>query len=421
MMSLAYQIIKDLAPLARHFASPDYDKSIKYLKNILPFEVHVFGPEDEHNGWVIPPKYAVKRALIKKDGRTVYNGAEHPLGVVCHSLSFKKKVDLETLRQHLYYDHRYDDAIPYHFRYSYRPWERDWGFCVTRKLYDSLEEGEYEIDLEIEEEKPELKVLDYHIKGKCDIEFVFVAHLDHPGMANDDLSGCAVGVELFKWLEAKNTKFSYRLLLVQEIIGSQYYLNKFGEGHEGLFLEMLGVDVPMSVQCSLKGESMMENALEQAFHQAGIRFSFKGFRELAGNDEIVFETYDIPMASLLRYPYPEYHCDKDNTSIIHESRLNESFDLLMKTIYHIEDETYIQKNFSGLLSLANPEYNLYVEQGQPALGQSNPAALRMLMEHMSLVNKGDFLQRLCRRFNLEPNAALEYLRRWEKLGLVDII
>lgn len=419
-MSLAYQIVKDLGPLARHFSSPDYDQSIEYLQKILPFQIHVFGPQDQHNGWVIPPKYNVKKALIKKDGQIIYDGKKHALAVVCHSLPFKGKVDRDTLRKHLWFDHRFEDAVPYHFRYSYRPWERDWGFCISKKLYDSLEQGEYKIDLEIEESEPELKVLDFYIKGRCDLEFLFVAHLDHPGMANDDLAGCAVGVELFKALTSRNTKFSYRLLLVQEIIGSQYYLNKFGGGHEGLFLEMLGVDVPLSVQQSLNGDSMIETALKFAFQEAGLEKRFVGFRELAGNDEIVFETFGIPMPSLVRCPYPEYHCEQDNISIVKGNRLNEALDILLRVINRLEKETYIDKKFTGLLCLSNPDYDLYVDPGQPAFGKNNTAPLRKLMEHMSLMKQGDFLGRLCSRFGLEQAAALDYLQRWEKLGLVEI-
>ena len=420
-MSLAYQIVKDLAPLARHFASPDYDQSIEYLQGILPFQVHVFGAQDQHNGWVIPPKYSVKKALIIKDGQVIYDGKKHALGVVCHSLPFKGKVDLDTLKQHLWFDQRFEDAIPYHFRNSYRPWNRDWGFCVPRSFYDSLEEGEYEIDLDIEEGEPELKVLDYHIPGKSDLEFVFVAHLDHPGMANDDVAGCAVGVELFQWLASQNPKYSYRLLLVQEIIGSQYYLNSYkGNVHEGLFLEMLGVDVALSVQQSLNGGSMMETALQDAFQWTGLEQRFTGFRELAGNDEIVFETHGIPMPSLIRFPYPEYHTNLDNISIIHKEKLNEALDVCKHVVNRLESEIYIRKRFSGLLCLSNPDYNLYVDPGQPAFGNTDAVPLRRLMEHMSLMDQGDFLGRLCDRFGLEQKDALEYLRRWEELGLVDI-
>jgi aminopeptidase-like protein len=420
-MSLAYQIIEDLAPLARHFASPDYDKSISYLQGILPFQVHCFGKQDQHNGWIIPSKYSVRRALIRKDGEIIYDGTKHPLGVVSYSLPFKGKVDLSTLRQHLWYDHRYDEAIPYHFRNSYRPWDRDWGFCVSKTFYDSLEGGEYEVDLEIEEGEPELKLLDYHAPGKSDLEFVFVAHLDHPGMANDDVAGCAVGVELFKWLASQSTKYSYRLLLVQEIIGSQYFLNSFKDNiHEGLFLEMLGVDVALSVQQSLNGGSMMETALQDAFHRAGLEQRFTGFRELAGNDEIVFETYGIPMPSLIRCPYPEYHTNLDNISIIHKEKLNEALDVCKLVVKSLENEIYIQKKFSGLICLSNPDYNLYVDPGQAAFGNYRHGPLRKLMEHMSLMARGDFLSRLCDRFGLEQQEALGYLQRWEELGLIKI-
>lgn len=421
-MSLAYQIIEELAPLARHFASPDYDKSIEYLRKIIPFQIHVFGQEDQHNGWIIPPKYTVKRALIKKDDLTIYDGTKHPLGVICHSSSFKGKVNIDTLRCHLWYDQRYEDAIPYHFRQSYRPWERDWGFCVPRNLYDSLGEGLYEIELEVEEGPAELKVLDYYIPGKCELEFVFLAHLDHPGMANDDLAGCAVGVELFKLLSSHETKYSYRLLLVQEIIGSQYYLNKIGgKGYEGLFLEMLGVDEHLSVQQSLNGRSLIETALRDTLQQTDLEYKFTGFRELAGNDEIVFETYGIPMPSLIRWPYPEYHCDRDNISIIKKNKLEEALELLLMVVERIENEIYVQKKFDGLLCLSNPDYDLYVDPGQPAFGVNNTAPLRKLMEYMSLMHRGEFLSRLCERFSLEKDVALNYLQRWEKLDLLDLI
>ncbi len=126
------------------------------------------------------------------------------------------------------------------------------------------------------------------------------------------------------------------------------------------------------------------------------------------------------MPSLVRCPYPEYHCDRDNITIIHKERLNQALDVLHKTIDYIESEIYIQKKFTGLLCLSNPDYELYIDPGQPAFGKSNPAPLRKLMEHMSLMNKGDFLGRLCSRFGLEREAALDYLRKWEKWGLVKI-
>lgn len=423
-MELAYKIIEDLAPLARHFSSRDYDEAISYLKKILPFNEYIFTEADNHNGWIIPPKYDVVRAQIKKDNKIIYDGIKNPLSVISHSLPFKGRVDAPTLRKHLWYDHLDDEAIPFHFRFSYRPWDRDWGFCVPKTFYDSLQYGIYEVDLEIIESKPELKVIDYFIQGKTSLEFVFVAHLDHPGMANDDLAGCAVGIELFKILSQRGNKFSYRLILVQEIIGSQYYLDGYYNSNmrEGLFLEMLGIDVPLSVQKSFCGDSFLEKALREVFFELKLNIPFSEFRELAGNDEIVFEAYGIPMASLQRFPYDEYHSSRDNITIINKNALKEAIEVLLKAINKLESKTYIKKNFEGVPCLSNPNINLYIDPGQPALGTAaNSLPSRRLMDYMPLIKDGEFLEVICKKLDVEPDIALDYLCQWEKKGLIEII
>ena len=166
---------------------------------------------------------------------------------------------------------------------------------------------------------------------------------------------------------------------------------------------------------------MMESALKDTFRQRGLEQKFFGFRELVGNDEIIFETYGISMPSLVRCPYPEYHCDRDTISIIHQDRLSESLDVLLEVVNRIENETYIRKKFDGLLCLSNPDYDLYVDPGQPAFGKKGLLPLRKLMEYMFLMRHGDFLSMLCERIAIKKDVALKYLKRWEKLDLVDII
>lgn len=373
---------------------------------------------------MIPPKYSVKKALIIKDGQVIYDGTRHALGVVCHSLPFKGKVDLDRLKQHLWFDQRFEVAIPYHFRYSYRPWDRDWGFCVPKTLYDSLEEGDYEIELEIEEGEPELKVLDFHIQGKSDLEFVFVAHLDHPGMANDDLAGCAVGVELFKYLsEKKHNKFSYRLLLVQEIIGTQFYLNKFGKENilEGIFLEMLGVSSPLVIQKSFHGKSLIEKNIVNSLINMKVKFKVVEFRKSAKNDEIVFESYGIPMPSIARHPYNEYHSSFDNIKIINKKILSESLALLIDTVDKIDSDYLIVKEYSGFFCLSNPKFDLYIDIGQKAFGDCQMNHLKEIMEYVSIIDKSEFLSIICDKFQLNINIVLEYLKNWEMKGLLRII
>lgn len=418
----AYDLIRDLGPLARHFASPDYDRAIDRLRSELDFTVHFFGPEDEHNGWIVPPHYEVLSATISRNGNVLYDGAAHPLGVVSYSTAFTGSVSGSELRRHCWFDLRDPSAIPYHFRYSYRPWDRDWGFCIPKDLYDKLDDAEYDVEIRIKEGPAELKVLDYVVPGKSSKEYVVCAHLDHPGMANDDLAGCAVGVELFKQLRHMKLNFTYRLLLVQEIVGSQFYLNRFGSKNiiSGLFLEMLGVDVPLRMQHSFGADTMFErNLLSFIPTQNGNR---KGvdFRSLVGNDEIVFESHGVPMCSLVRWPYPQYHSNKDSSDIILDSRLREAEQVVLNSIRALDREIYIERMFNGLFCLSNPSYDLYIDAGQPAFGQSEVQPLRELMEYLSLMPKEVYLSDLCERFSLDSKHVLAYLHRWENAGLLKI-
>lgn len=424
-MNNAYDIIKALAPLSRHFASPDYDVAIRFLEKELPFRTYVYGAEHEHNGWVLPPKYEVRKALIKKDGLVVYDGLEHPLAVPCHASSFHGVVNGEKLRQHLWFDHRFPDAIPYHFRYSYRPWEREWGFCVPKTFYDSLSSDLYEVELEILDGEKELKVLEYTIPGTSGVQFAFIAHLDHPGMANDDLAGCAVGVELFQGLRTQKLRHTYRLLIVQEIIGSEMHLHAnpdWKRVQEGLFMEMLGVDIPFVVQRANSSPTAMEMALKESLSVRDIKFTEVSFRESAKNDEIVFEAHGIPTASLIRFPYAEYHCSRDNISIISKDRLCEAVEVLRAVAAWHEEDVYVEKLFDGVACFSNPQYDLYVDPGQPALGgQLTGVALHQLMERIALLSgpcSAKVLSSLC---GVPFDSARLYLERCAEKGLVRLI
>jgi len=327
----------------------------------------------------------------------IFNGIKHVLNVIGLSTNFNGEVTLDELKKHLHYHNKYNDAIPCHYSQSYTSWQRDWGFCVTKNFYNSLEPGEYEVVIETEESEGILKICEYTHKGEYDETFVFVAHLDHPGMANDDLAGCAVGIELFKRLP--KTKYTYRLLLVQEIIGSELYLNKTKDNFiGGVFLEMLGSRTPLILQ---------ESHIGSYFDFGEIK---KGkFGEVIGNDECVWEAHGISMCSLSRFPYPEYHTNKDNASIISEESLEESVELLLKTIERLEQTKIVIKKFTGYPCLSR--YNLYVETNDK---------LRSLMEFMPMLSRIITISQLVAKFNLSEEEILEYLIKWAYKDLLEI-
>lgn len=428
-MNLMMKIIEDLTPLNRVFCSRDYDKAINYLKEILPFKVISFFNSEELNGWVIPPKWDVKEAKIFKDGSVIYDGMSNPLCVIALSKGFRGRVELEQLKEHLFFDHRCAEAIPYHFRQEYRSWERDWGFCVTKKFYDSLMPGDYQVVIDTEESEGVLKVLEFTHQGTLSNTIVFAAHLDHPGMANDGLSGCAVGVELMRRLKEKKTKFTYTLCLHQEVMGAEYYLGTMVDERrrtimEGVFLEMLGSRTQLALQKSPEANTNIEIALPNVMRDLNKDYRQAPYGDIVVNGEYIWAAYGIQLASLSRFPYPEYHSDRDNMSIISVDALDEAVDVLLRAIELFESSPVLFKRFRGNICVSNPKYDLYVDQGQTAFGSSNEddevKKMRYLMELIPSLHRPVSIRVLAERVGLHEEVVFHYIQKWEEKGLLDI-
>lgn len=424
-LSCALSLIQNLYLKNRNFCSSDYDSCLSYINEIIPLTIHTY--TDNLNHWQIPPKWDLQYAYIKNLKDELIYEVDHPLKIIGLSTSLDKIVSKEELLTHLHFDHRFPAAIPYHFRQFYRPWERTWGFCVTEKLYKSLQEPFYKIEIATSESKGNLKVADITIKGEHPFSFVFVAHLDHPGMANDDLAGVAVGVELFRRLSSLKTKFSYKLLLVPEIIGSEFYLGHASQESsyilEGCFLEMLGSNTPLALQHSLKKESQIEKILLTLLSQSKKKFNQGPFKSIICNDEYIWEAHQIPMCSLSRFPYPEYHTHFDNLSIINENALEEAVQLLYQVIVNLEELTLIEKKFSGTPCLSHPDYNLYIDPGQRAFGNhadKETLQQRLLMDLIPCQKQLFFIESLIEEAHLSKASIFSYLKKWEQKNLLKI-
>lgn len=422
------RILEDLTPLNRVMCSSGYDAAVAYLRALLPFDLIEYDAGDEYNGWVIPPRWDVVEAKILQGDTIVYDGMHHPLAVMAYSAPFRGRVSRDELRRHLHFDHRYDDAIPFHFRQTYRTWARDWGFCVPRRLYDALPEGDFDVVIETRESEGTLRMLELTHRGAREDCIVFGANLDHPGVANDGVSGVVVGIELFRRLAGRATKFTYKLVLSQGIIGSEYYLGKRppaerAKMREGVFLEMLGSSTPLGFQSSREARSNIEYAVMCALDELGISCRTGPFESIILNDEYIWEAYGIPMASLSRFPYPEYHSSRDDLSIIEEEKLLEAVNVLERGIDILERSPLITKRFEGNICLSNPKYDLYVDVGQVTFGEVSSDAqrrMRLLMDLVPTLDRPVTARALAERVGLPEERVLEYLRRWADKGLLDV-
>ena len=379
-------------------------------------------------GWTIPPSWDYTTATVSRQGRCLYDAGPHPLRLIALSTAFAGSVSREVLRRHLHYDRRHPQWVPWHFRQLYRPWDRTWGFCVPQTFYDALEPGSYDVLIETQERAAPLKVADCTLPGRRRETVLLAAHLDHPHMANDDLAGVMVGLRVMQLLGQRPRRFTYRLVIVQEIVGSEYYLAQMAAEHElehffaGLFLEMLGSDTPLALQRAHGGNAVLEEALRRALGTADMPFREGPFRSIVGNDEINWESRGVPMTSLSRFPYPQYHSDQDDLSVISPQRLEESARVVLEALQRFDEAGWLEKCFAGCICASHPDYDLYVDAGQPAFDGTPPAQianLRRLMDAIPIeLARPKTVGQLAAAFDLPEAVAAAYLRRWQEKGLL---
>ncbi|MDE1970809.1 MAG: DUF4910 domain-containing protein [Patescibacteria group bacterium] len=423
-------VIQESYFLRRTYVSDGIDKALDNLSShtSVPYRDFKFSSGTEHNGWVIPKKWEVYEAKILKDGKVFYDGMAHPAGVITQSSSFEGIISKDELVEHLYYTPSRPHAIPLHFRMQYRPWESGWGFCLPKVLFDTLPEGNYEVRLKTALSQGEMVVREFTLQGDSDETIIFVAHDDHPGLSNNDIAGCAVGIAFIEGIKNlfPTRRYTYKLLLGPEITSSVFYLSALSE-HErknikfALFLEALGNDNTLNLQKSFLGDTYIDRIAALALQNyEGSRLC--GFRESMGNDEIVFEApgIEIPMPSLSRWPYPEYNSSDETLDIISEEKLQEACAYLFDLIGIAERDRVVQRNFDGLISLANPRYDLYIDPGQIITGDLHKNIVQELFQYKlpRLLDGTNTISDIARQCGVDFKWLYGYLKNMEEKNLI---
>lgn len=380
-MAKMMELIEELWFLKRDIISDDYDRALARLAREIPLKIHEVPSGTKVWTWTVPEKWTCRAAYLETlDGKRLLDYSDNPLHVVSYSLPFEGEVSREELLQHLHVHERLSDAIPFVFKY----YQREWGLCATQELRDSLKEKRYRVVIRTEFSQGALKIGELLIPGERAECFVLAAHLDHPAMANDDLTGVVVGLEVARrFLAGPKPHFGVRLLLFPETLGSIAYLSQ----HEdlipsmlgGLFLEMLGNDAPHALQNSFQPSGAVDRALVAALRGLEPGAYVGGFRTVIDNDERQFNApgVRVPMLSLSRVvnpqlpdsrfaPYPQYHSSLDTPAIASETRLEESVQLVLGLLNAVQNNRYVINQFKGEVFASG--YGLWVDYKLDAAG-----------------------------------------------------
>lgn len=397
----------------RDIVSEGYDESLDYISKEIPLKIHEIPSGTKCWTWIVPEKWSVEEAYIEEaGGNKILDLKDNPLHVMSYSLPIDNIVTKEELMKHLYTNPKRPGAIPFEFKY----YERDWGFCIQHNRLKKLRKDKYKVFINSRFEKGTLKVGDYTVTGKSDETIVVMAHLCHPAMANDDLAGVAVLVDIAKQISEKNNHYTYKFLLMPETIGSLAYLSQnedlIPKLKYGIFLEMLGNNNIHALQFTRQGNTKLDRIAKYVMRRRLANFREGPFRKIIVNDELVFNGpgIDIPTISLSRFPYPEYHTSDDNPGIISEGNLIESRNLVLEVLSILDDDYAPNRKFKGPVFLSG--YGLWVDwRVNPKLNENIDNIMLRFEGNKSIFD-------IAEELNLEFCDVLKYTNRFLEKGLI---
>ncbi len=415
-------LIHELWFLKRDIVSDGFDQALLRFAQEVPMTIHEYPTGEPCWTWRVPEKWTCQEAYLETlDGKRLIDYTDHPLHVVSYSLPFEGVVSREELMRHLHVHPRLPEAIPFVFKY----YERDWGMCASQTLRDSLHDEAYRVVIKTVFEPGTLKVGEVIITGESQQTFMLAAHLCHPAMVNDDLTGVVVGVEAARRLLAgPKPYYTYRLLILPETIGSVAYLSHnehlIPDMVGGLFLEMLGNDSPHALQASLQPDSQTDRCLNSAFRGLD-RQGYSGpYRKIIPNDERQFNApgVRVPMLSLSRVekmayppiPYREYHSSLDTPEIVSQPRLEASCQLVLDLLQAWERNQYVVNHFKGEVFLSG--YGIWIDY------RTNPEGSLRLFEIMERCDGEHTVADIACELEISFQAVWEVVDMFEKKGLV---
>jgi aminopeptidase-like protein len=295
--------------------------------------------------WTINDEWNVRDAYIAdRDGRRVVDFREHNLHLVGYSTPVRATMTLDELRPHLYTMPDRPDWIPYRTTY----YNRTWGFCLSDRQLQAMDAGPYDVVVDATLAPGEMTYAELVIPGDTADEVMFTAHLCHPSLANDNLSGLTVATEVARTLQSLESRhLTYRFLFAPGTIGSITWLSRNAEVlprlRHGLVLTGLGGPGPLVYKRTRHGSRDIDRAAAHVVSRRG--GEVRGYSPY-GYDERQFNSigFDLPFGRLSRTPhgeYPEYHTSADNLSFVKPGELVDSYAAILELVDVLEnDRTY---------------------------------------------------------------------------------
>ena len=348
-------LLQRLYPICRSITGQGVRDTLAILGEEMPLTVHEVPSGTQAFDWVVPKEWNIRDAYVKNaQGERVIDFEQSNLHVVGYSIPVSQKMSLAELRPKLHSLPAHPDWIP--FRSSF--YRDDWGFCVQHNRLQQLPEGEYEVVIDSTLADGSLTYGELLIPGTTRDEVLLSAHVCHPSLANDNLSGISVATTLARYLLARNrsgrpSKLSYRFLFAPVTVGAITWLSRNEDTvqrvRHGLVLTLLGDPGKIHYKRSRRGNALIDRAAVHVLQASGEPHAIEDFLPY-GYDERQFCSpgFDLPVGCLMRTPFqrfPEYHTSGDDLGFVRTEKLIDSLTKVLAIVDILEhDETFVNLN-----------------------------------------------------------------------------
>ena len=340
-----YALVAELFPLCRSITGDGLRHTLRRLQQDVPLELVEVPSGTQVFDWTVPREWNIRDAFIANArGERVVDFRQSSLHVVNYSVPVRDRMRLSELRPFLHTLPDQPELIPY--RTSY--YRESWGFCLTQRALDALPDEEYDVCIDSSLAPGHLTYGEYVVLGRSDDEVLIYCDCCHPSLANDNLSGVAVAMELARGLgeRASELQYSYRFLFIPGTIGSITWLAMNREEaariKHGLVLSCLGDAGPLTYKRSRRGNGLIDRAAEHVLQRSAGSERIRAFVPY-GYDERQYCSpgFNLAVGCLTRTPngeYPEYHTSADDLTLVKAESLAASLAACERIVEILEHE-----------------------------------------------------------------------------------
>ncbi len=347
-----YKLAEKLFPICRSITGDGVRQTLEILKSEydglciyeVPSGTRVFD-------WTVPREWNIRDAYIEDShGGRVIDFKENNLHVLGYSLPMDGTLSLEELKTIIYTQPEQPDVIPYVTSY----YQERSGFCMSENQKNSLKEDTYHCVIDSDLKNGSLTYGEVILPGETAKEVLLSTYLCHPSMANNEVSGPVVAIELVKWLASlKKRRYTYRIIFIPETIGSITYLSRNLDIMKkntvaGFLLSCVGDNRTYSMVETKYGNTLTDRLLKNILQYHYPDYKLYDYLQ-RGSDERQYNApgVDLPVCAVCRSKYgeyPEYHTSADDLSLISEEGLQGTYKLMKKCILALEYNYYYRVN-----------------------------------------------------------------------------